>query len=317
MFSLVFLGTSEFAVPSLTALATDARFSIRAVITQPDRPVGRHAQLTEPPIKHIAKAYGFPLFQPEKIKFLQEDQAFQSLVKESIDLFVVISYGKILPQWFLDIPKHGCVNIHGSLLPRWRGASPIQAAIAAGDSISGVTIMKLDAEMDHGPILAIQEESILDHDTAGSLHDRLALIGARMLPDVLQDYLNGKISPSEQDHSLATPCKILTRDDGKIDWNMTSEEIERRIRAYTPWPGTWLDLHGKRLKILSARIATADAIHEFPLHGTPGERFRSHDRPFVVCGSNTILELTDVQPEGKKPMSGEDFLRGSAEWTEN
>ncbi|MBU2613485.1 methionyl-tRNA formyltransferase [Patescibacteria group bacterium] len=299
---ILFLGTSEFAVPSLNALIDDGRFDVIGVVTQPDRPVGRHAVVTPPPVKTLAVARDIPVFQPEKVKDLKDDATFQTLFDPRPDAFVVVSYGKILPQWFLDLPTKGIVNVHGSLLPRWRGASPIQAAIAAGDAISGVTVMNIDAELDHGPLLATREEPILPSDTAGSLHDRLASLGGAMLPDVLDGYLAGSIHPVEQDHAKATECRTLTRDDGNIDWTKTSEEIERLVRAYDPWPGTWTMVDGKRLKILAARVAEPDTTKQ------PGEMFVRDRKPFMSCGSGTALELVTVQPEGKKPMSGATYV---------
>jgi len=219
------------------------------------------------------------------------------------DAFVVISYGKILPAWLLNLPKKGSINIHGSLLPRWRGAAPIQAAIAAGDTASGVTIMKIDEALDHGPILAIAEELIRETDSGGQLHDRLAELGGKMLPDILADYLDGKIQPREQDHDLATNCRTLTRDDGKLNFTKTSQELERQIRAYTPWPGTWMEWNGKRLKILEAKIAK-------DTDGKPGEILVNDRKPVLVCAKGTALELISVQPEGKKAMSGIDFSSG-------
>jgi methionyl-tRNA formyltransferase len=312
-YKIIFFGTSDFAVPSLEALSKDPRFEIFGVVTQPDRPVGRHAVLTAPPIKQFAlsvtpvKTGAHPrLQQPEKIK----DEDFQSWIKDigpSCDAFVVVSYGKILPQWLLDLPAQGVVNVHGSLLPRWRGASPIQAAIAAGDTVSGVTIMKIDAEMDHGPLLATVEEPIREDDTGNSLHDRLATLGADILPDVLSAYLDGKTQPTEQDHTLATYCKTLTRDDGKLDFTKSSRELERLIRAYNPWPGTWTELKAaemKRLKVLAVRVAATTTK-------PPGEFFIVNGRPHVACDHGESIELVTVQPEGKKAMSGEEFVRGS------
>lgn len=308
MHNVVFFGTSDFAVPSLKALAADPRFHVIGVVTQPDRPVGRHAQLTASPVKNAAAWLGLSeIRQPEKMK----DTDFQDWIRRigpSCDAFVVVSYGKILPQWLLDLPKRGVINVHGSLLPRWRGASPIQAAIAAGDSMTGVTIMKLDAEMDHGPIIATSEEKIFSTDTGGSLHDRLADLGANLLISVLSDYLDGKIEPAEQNHSLATSCNILTRDDGKIDWTKPAEAIERLVRAYNSWPGTWMDLNGKRLKILAARVGVTSEERR------PGEHFISNGLPCISCANGTILEITRIQPEGKSPMSGAEFLRGNPRW---
>lgn len=277
MYKIIFFGTSEFAVPSLDALFHDSRFMISAVVTQPDRPVGRHATLTPPPVKLAASRLGITqILQPEKISELQA-----TTYQLQADAFVVVSYGKILPQWLLDLPKHGAVNVHGSLLPRWRGASPIQATIAAGDETTGVTIMKLDAEMDHGPILAQAEEKILTTDTGGALHDRLAILGAKILPNTLAEYLDDKITPTEQDHAHATSCKILTREDGRLDFSKPAPEIERLVRAYNPWPGTWMEVERKRMKILSVR--------------------NSHDEK---------LEIVSVQPEGGSPMSASEYVRG-------
>lgn len=307
MYKILFLGTSDFAIPSLRALIEDERFEVAGVITQPDKPVGRHAVMTSPPIKILAQQHKIPVLQPNKISELKENQP-TILQSHVFDAFVIVSYGKILPQWFLDIPKSGVVNVHGSLLPRWRGASPIQSSIASGDKTTGVTIMKIDAEMDHGPILALKEEPISETDTGGSLHDRLAAHGAEILPNVLADYISGKIQPREQDHELATYCKTLSRDDGKIDWTKTSEEMERLIRAYDPWPGTWTETDGKRLKILSARIAPIATISATEL--APGKLVSKNKRLYAVCGRNTSLELLTVQPEGKKPMNSTDFISG-------
>lgn len=304
MHKIIFFGTSEFAVPSLKALAADARFEIGAVVTRPDRPVGRHAVLTPPPVKTAALALGLSVIQPEKLSELDPRLTVHGSRLPPADVFVVVSYGKILPQWLLDLPKKGVINVHGSLLPRWRGASPIQAAIAAGDTMTGVTIMKMDAEMDHGPILAKAEEDILLDDTGGSLHDKLAGLGAALLPETLFAYLEGRLEPREQDHALATSCKILTRDDGKLDFSKTAQELERQIRAYNPRPGTWMDADDKRLKVLSSKIAAPAAGH------VAGKLYSEGGRLLVSCTSGTELELERVQPEGGTQMSGGDFVRG-------
>lgn len=293
MYRILFLGTSEFAVPSLRALVSDKRFSVLGVVTQPDRPVGRHAIMTAPPIKTVAQELGLTVFQPETIKELEADSAFQSLVSDRPDVFVVVSYGKILPQRFLDIPTKGCVNVHGSLLPRWRGAAPIQAAIAAGDTKSGVTVMQLDAELDHGAILGAAEEAITSQDTGATLHDRLAELGGTILPDILAGYLDGSVIPTEQNHSQATFCKTMSRDDGKIDWNKSAEEIERMVRAYTPWPGTWTEHDGKRLKIYSVKIGSTATE-------SAGTFFMYDKKPQIACGNGTSIELVTIQREGGK-----------------
>jgi methionyl-tRNA formyltransferase len=214
----------------------------------------------------------------------------------------------IIPEIILNIPKHGVINVHGSLLPKWRGASPIQAAIAAGDTMTGVTIMKMDVELDHGPIIATEEEDILPGDTGTSLHDRLAEKGARLLPDALSEYLNGDVRTKEQNHSLATTCHTLSRDDGRLDFTKTAVELERLVRAYNPWPGTWMDADGQRLKIISVQIGANDTKRN------PGERFVHNHLPCLACSNGSSIELLEVQPAGKKIMSGKDFLTGHS-WT--
>ncbi|MFH1620680.1 MAG: methionyl-tRNA formyltransferase [Patescibacteria group bacterium] len=308
-YKIIFFGTSDFAVPSLKALAEDKGYKIAGIVTQPDRPVGRHADLTPPPIKAVAEELGIqPIWQPEKIKDLKDmDYLFHGndTTDNKIDAFVIISYGKILPDWLLQIPSHGVVNVHPSLLPRWRGPSPIQAAITAGDETTGVTIMKIDTEMDHGPILAQKQVKIDARDDSRTMSERLSKLGADMLKDVLAGYLEGKIQPREQDHAKATYCKILSRDDGRLDFTRPAIELDRQVRACNPWPGAWTIINGKRLKILVAAVG-----HENK--GTnPGELFHYYDRPFFSCVDGSSLELTFVQPEGKKPMYGEVWFQGA------
>ncbi len=310
MFKIIFFGTSDFAIPALENLVADKRFEIVGIVTQPNRPVGRHAILTAPPVRNIALTLTtkakvhIPIMQPERLK----DETFRKWIEEVgpfCDAFVVISYGKLLPQWLLDIPKKGVVNLHGSFLPRWRGASPIQAAIAAGDKITGVTIMKIDAKMDHGPILAIAEEIIQPTDTSESLHDRLSVLGGDILPGILYEYLSDTIQPQEQDHPFATTCGILTRNDGKLNPLKTATELERLIRAYRPWPETWIEKDGKRLKILTARIA-ADVPSK-----KSGEIFTQNNLLYLACAGGTVLELLTVQPEGKKKVDAAGYLIGA------
>ncbi len=308
MHRVIFFGTSEFAVPHLDALIKDKDFHVIAVVTQPDKPVGRHAVPTPPPIKTLALKYQIPVFQPAKLLEIKELESFQALLDPRPDVGVVVAYGKILPQWVLDIPKNGIINVHASILPRHRGPSPIHATIAAGDQVSGVSIMLIDEQMDHGPILATMEEELLPNDTVGELQTRLADLGAKSLAETIKEYLNGTLKPKEQDHSKATYCKILTRENGKIDWNQTASEIERLVRAYDPWPGTWTEIEGKRLKMLKVRVCPNDS--SYPI----GTRFLWKGRPNIKCGQGTVLELEVVQPEGKKPMSGEEYIRGRGEW---
>ncbi len=307
MIKIIFLGTSDFAVPSLRALVNDERFEVVAVVTQPDRPKGRKQILTPPPVKIAAQELGISeILQPNKLK----EQPFYDRIREigpTTDLFVVAAYGKILPQWFLDLPKHGSINVHGSLLPRWRGASPVQAAIAAGDTESGVTIMQMDAELDHGDIVATTSTKIGDDETGGELHDRLADLGAKILPDTLAGFLSGNITPQKQNDEAATFCRTFTREDGKIDWTKSAEEIERMIRAYNPWPGTWMDWNGARLKIIAAEILTDSVIPT----NAEGSLFVKNNAPCVACGNNSTLKITTLQPDGKRAMSGEEFLKGN------
>ncbi|MBD3251595.1 methionyl-tRNA formyltransferase [Candidatus Uhrbacteria bacterium] len=305
MYRILFLGTPEFAVPSLRALATDERFEIVGVVTQPDRHVGRKGTITPPPIKVAAQELGIETIkQPEKLK----DEEFITWIEEigpTCDAFVVVAYGKIFRPWFLELPKKGLVNVHASLLPRWRGASPINAAIAEGDEKSGVSIMMIEEEMDAGPVLAMTETEIANNETAQTLHDRLSTMGADLLPMTLADYLEGKIKPTSQNQDLATYCKMITREDGKADWNEPAEVLERKLRAYTPWPGLWMEVDGKRIKILAA-----DPIDQ--PGGKPGDRVSIHGEPAVICADQTVLILKEVQPENKPVMSGADFLKGNA-----
>ncbi|MHB8831187.1 MAG: methionyl-tRNA formyltransferase [Patescibacteria group bacterium] len=304
-YKIVFFGTSDFSTPSLEALLKDARFEVVAVVTKPDAPIGRHQTLTPPPVKVIAQEHNVPVFQFEKVK---TDETYEILKQvqddKGVDAYVVVSYGKIIPQRILDLPKHGCINVHGSLLPLHRGASCVQAAIAEGDQKTGVTVMLMDAEMDHGDILAQKEIEIGPEETGGELHDRLSQLGANTLPDVLAGYLDGKITPQPQDHSLATYCKLLSREDGKLDWTKTAKEIERLVRAYNPWPGTWTEWDGKRIKILKTSLS--DLMNP----KSPGEPHVQDDRLVTVAGDGKALEILELQPEGKRVMTAKEFIVG-------
>jgi methionyl-tRNA formyltransferase len=307
-FRLVYFGTSAFAVPILERLAKDARFEVTAVVTQPDRPVGRHAEVMASPIKQAALKLGLPVLQPESVK---TDEAFALLEQHPADAYVVASYGQIIPQRVLDLPKHGAINVHGSILPAYRGASPIAAAIANGDKATGVTIMLMDAKMDHGPTLAFATEPITSDDTTKTLEPRLSKLGADTLPDVLEKYLKGEQQATEQDHDKATMVKLLKREDGKLDpLTQTAEQMERLVRAYEPWPGTYLEIEGKRLKVLSAVTA---ANYDSQIKGD-ASRVIFSGKPAMRAVDGKIIVFNCVQPEGKKKMSGEEFLRGTREW---
>src|SRR3989344_324010 len=235
---LVFFGTSKFAVPALKKLA-DSDYEIAAVITQPDKPAGRKQELSPSPVKEAAQELGLKILQPSKL-----DSKFE--IPDS-DIFIVASYGKIIPKSILAIPKYGTLNIHPSLLPKYRGPSPIQSAILNGDKETGVSIMVLDAEMDHGPVLANVKAQISNNKGFRELHDGLAVTGAELLMEVLAKYINGEIKPQPQDHSQVTFTKIITKDDGRIDWNKPAEVINNLIRAYEDWTVAWPTLDGQRM----------------------------------------------------------------------
>jgi methionyl-tRNA formyltransferase len=280
---VVFFGTPEIAVPSLEALSKD--YDVVAVVTKPDTPVGRKKKLTPPAVKVAALALGIPVLQPKSLKPEKKSgsAAIAQLTELAPDVCVVFAYGKILPPDVLDIAPYGCVNIHPSLLPVLRGPSPLQGAILAGLPETGVSIMLLDEEMDTGPIL-LQEPFTLDpRETAETLHDKAAVLSAQVITRALDGYLAGELMPQPQDSSQATYCRLIKKKDGEIDWSHSAEDIDRQIRAFTPWPGAFTVVDGLRIKIVKAHVE----------------------------GGQLILEM--VQPEGKKPMSYEDFQRGYPE----
>ena len=274
-----FLGTSAFAVPSLRALAEDDSFAVECVWTQPDRPVGRKQELTAPPIKGAAEALGLRVEQPEKIKDAYPEDA-------KPDFLVVVSYGQILTQAILDAPSIAPVNVHASLLPRWRGASPIQHAIPGGDSETGVTIQRMVKELDAGPILSQEKTSIAPRETAVTLHDRLAKMGAELLLKTLRSPL----TETKQDEDKVTLCKKLSRETGIADLSMTAEEIDRRVRALTPWPAVTIEIGSQSVKLLETSL---DAVQSSaPLSAAKG----------------TVLHLVRVQVPGGKPITGAEWI---------
>lgn len=304
---IVFMGTPDFAVPALKALAADPRFKIVGVFTQPDRPVGRKQQLTPPPVKKAALELNLPIFQPEKIK--QEAAQLEALQP---DLIVVTAYGQILSAAVLEVPKYGCINVHASLLPKYRGAACLQAAILSGDRISGVTIMKMDVGLDTGPILSQKSIKLSPEETLPTLHDKLSALGAKLLIPTLKKYLAGNISPETQDESAASYIKMLKKEDGHIDWNRPAKEIERQIRAFNPWPGTYSLISDKKLgmdkimfKILSVRPKPI-SINRYLV----GELFMYNNALAVQCGQNSLV-IIKLQIEGRSVMEVDDFLRGN------
>ncbi|OGL72310.1 methionyl-tRNA formyltransferase [Candidatus Uhrbacteria bacterium RIFCSPHIGHO2_02_FULL_57_19] len=297
---LAFWGTAPFAVPLLRSLALDASFDIVAVVTRPDEPVGREQTLTPPAVKSAAIELGLRVQQPESLK---DETWAQSYAKLKLDVAVVVAYGKLIPQAILDVPKHQTLNVHPSLLPKYRGPSPIQAAITNGDPETGITIMLLDAEMDHGPLLAQKIVKMTGTETAPELEARLADVAALMLPETVAKYVAGETVLTDQNHSLATFTKIISREDGRVLWSKTAVEIERLHRAYQPWPGLWTEWEhgGKTMRIKPLEISVEPNISD-----SPGKVFANL---VIACGSGG-LKILRIQPEGKKEMSAEEFLRG-------
>ena len=300
---IVFIGTGEIGVPTLRALL-NSEHEVVAVVTQPDKPVGREQRIESPPIKKAlmgrARPPGTPIFQPARIKDPQTIEEIRGLTP---DVIVVVAYGQILPRDVLEISRRACLNLHASLLPRWRGAAPIQAAIAAGDCETGVTVMYMDEGLDTGEILLQRSVEILPNDTGESLHDRLAQVAPEALLESLRLLASGNAPRIPQDNARATYAPKLKREHGLIDWSESAEAIERRIRAYNPWPGAFMKLDRQNLKIFSASVVD--------LTGQPGEVLRS-DEDLIVATGKGALSLAEVQLEGKRRMSAAEFLRGHA-----
>ncbi len=298
------MGTPEFAVPALYGLI--ATQEVVGVVTQPDRPAGRGRQLTPPPVKVVAREAGIPVYQP---KSLRNEEAAGLLWEWAPELIVVAAFGQILRPHVLDLPDHGCLNVHASLLPRWRGAAPIQQAILAGDSQSGVSLMRMDEGLDTGPVYVRRAIPIGPQDTAADLHDRLAELGANLLAEKLDDIVVGRLPAEPQDDSLATYARLIKKEDGAIDWRRPAVEIDRQIRAMTPWPGAYSRWQGKRLKILEAAPADDGALAA----GQPGQVVETEDGAAVVTGQGAI-HLACVQLAGRKATPIQEFLRGRPEF---
>lgn len=297
---VVFMGSPDFALPTLAAL--DRHYSVAGVISQPDRPAGRGRVLTPPPVKQLAVQLGIDVIQPVK---LREPEAQEALKAWAPDLIVVAAFGQILRASVLELPRYGCVNVHASLLPRWRGAAPIQAAILHGDAESGVTIMKMDAGIDTGAILSQRAMPILPEDTAGSLSVRLAEEGANLLIETLPAYLAGAVALVAQDETRATYASMLTKEEGELDFSKPAETLERQVRAFQPWPGAYAFFQGEMLKVLRAHVDVSAAV--------PSQRGIVQNLPAVGTASGWLV-LDEVQPAGKRPMSGDVFLRGARQW---
>jgi methionyl-tRNA formyltransferase len=297
---IVFIGAGEIGVPTLQALLK-SEHEVVGVVTQPDKPVGRSQSIEPPPIRNALSGTNIPVLQPARIK---DRQALEEIRALRPDVIVVMAYGQILPRDVLEIPEIGCLNLHASLLPRWRGAAPIQAAIAAGDREIGITVMYMDEGLDTGDILLQRTIDILPADTGGVLHDRLAGVAPETLLESLELLAKGKAPRTPQDNAVATYAPKLKREDGKIDWSDPADAIERKIRAFDPWPGAFMTVstNGTRnLKIFSSTV--------IDLRGKPGKILRS-EAELVVAAGEGALSLGEVQLEGKRRMSAMEFLRG-------
>lgn len=298
---IVFFGTPQFAVPSLSALL-DSGFDVPLVVSQPDRPAGRSGRPRPSPVAELAKARGIPVEKPEKLR--GNASFLQRLAEERPVAVAVVAYGRILPREVLDLPSLGCVNVHPSLLPRHRGASPIQAAILAGDRETGVTTMKIVEELDAGPVYLVQKVPIGGREDAGSLSDRLARLGAELLVETLRGLASGTLAARPQ-AGEPTFSRPLTRDDARVDWSLPAAEIERRLRAFTPWPGIYTLLGGERVKLIELEAAaTGEGERE------PGTLRGEDGWPVVAAGQGTALVLKKVQRAGRRPVTGREFLAG-------
>jgi methionyl-tRNA formyltransferase len=293
---IAFFGTPAFAVPSLRACRTAG--TVVTVVTQPDRPRGRGQHVTSSPVKAEAEAAGLPILQPPKLKGTDFGERLRAL---QLDVAVVTAYGRILPTDVLSAPRLGCVNVHASLLPRWRGAAPIQWAVASGDAETGVCLMQMEAGLDTGPVLALRRTPILPHDTAETLHQRLSELGGALVREELARYLAGALTPHPQPAEGVTIARLVEKEDGRMDWARPAVELERRVRAFVPWPGAWTQLGPQLLKIWRTEVV--------PGTGAPGTVLAAHGTLDVATGEGA-LRLVELQPEGKRRMTAAEFLSG-------
>lgn len=294
------MGSPDFALSTLRSLAKN--YQVVGVVTQPDRASGRGRELKAPPVKLLAQELNIPVMQPQK---LREPEAMQQLQAWNPDLIVVAAFGQILKKEVLEIPKYGCINVHASLLPRWRGAAPINASVLAGDEETGVTIMKMDVGLDTGPMLAMKKIRIKPDDTAGSLFEALSTLGADLLIETLPAYMDGKLTPQPQPEVGVTYAPMLKKEDGLLDFTQPAVDLERRVRAMNPWPGAWFEWNGAPLKVHRAHMGQGKA--------EAGKRLVEQNQPAVGAGGGVLI-LDEVQPPGKKLMNGKSFLAGARNW---
>lgn len=301
MTKIVFMGTPDFSVPVLQALLEE-NYEVAAVVTQPDRPVGRKRVLTPPPVKAEAMKHGIPVYQPEKIRN-QED--LDEILALNPDLIVTAAFGQILPKELLEAPKYGCINVHASLLPELRGGAPIHYSIIQGKEKTGVTIMYMVEKLDAGDMISQVEVEIEEKDHVGTLHDKLSAAGSNLLIETLPDLLDGKLTPEKQDDSKATFARNIKREQEKIDWSKSGEEIYNHIRGMHPWPVAYTTLDGTVMKIWWGEKVSSHS-------SSPGEISGIEKDGFIVStGNETAIKITDLQPSGKKRMSAVDYLRGA------
>lgn len=301
---IIFAGTPDFAAHHLDVLLS-SEHQVVGVLTQPDRPAGRGKKLMPSPVKALATAHQLPLFQPASLRQPENQQIIASL---AADIMVVVAYGLILPEVVLRLPRHGCINVHGSLLPRWRGAAPIQRSLWAGDTETGVTIMQMDAGLDTGDMLYKLAIPVTAEDTSASLYSKLAKLGPQGLLSTLTQVANGTLQPEVQDATLATYAEKLSKEEARIDWSLSAAQLERCIRAFNPWPMSWLEIDEQPVKVWQASVISTSATAE------PGTVIAAHKQGIEVATGEGVLCLETLQPPGKKAMSAQDLLNSRREW---
>ncbi|MBC8954786.1 methionyl-tRNA formyltransferase [Xenorhabdus sp. PB62.4] len=314
---IIFAGTPDFAARHLTALLS-SQHQVVGVLTRPDKPAGRGKKLTPSPVKVLAEEHGIPVFQPTT---LRTEESQQWVIEQQADIMIVVAYGLILPQTVLDIPRLGCLNVHGSLLPSWRGAAPIQRSIWAGDQETGVTIMQMDAGLDTGDMLLKAICPIKNEDTSASLYEKLANIGPEALLDTLNLITSGKCQPEAQDSSLATYAEKLSKDEAKVNWNLSAIQLERCIRAFNPWPMSFFLIDDHPIKIWQADVIAEQTIQTpgtiisaDKTIQTPGTIISADKKGIQIATADGILNIIQLQPPGKKAMSAADLLNSKREW---
>lgn len=299
---IVFMGTPDFSVPCLEALIKEGH-EVSLVVTQADKPKGRGHHLTPPPVKECAMAHNIPVYQPARMK---DDEAFETLKNENADVFIVVAYGKILPERILTLPPHGCINVHASLLPKYRGAAPIQWSILEGEKKTGVTTMQMDVGLDTGDMLMKKEIKISENETGSSLHDKLSLLGSEVLIETLRALEKGELSPEKQDDSTTCYASMISKETAKIDFSKPAIEIERLVRAMNSYPMAWTYYEGRLLKIVTAKAISGEVKGENgAMTSVDAEKLT------IKCGEG-ILSVTEIQMEGKKRMTVADYVKGNS-----